>query len=455
MSAEADPLVSIQFVFAECKRMQARLLSGEKVMPNSPEAMEFFYKIPHPEVSWSFLVCGRAADQGLQDLARRAALHAGISHQVSNAVIRDKLAEVIVRKFLKEKRPLDRKNVDRALSEAAKLAARGRETITHYVPCHLMVAQKPDQFDIGPVHFRTQRSFRAHLAPIVSTARVGLRRSGKFISRALRYYRSFSWVAEVTVSGCDRPTSKEVAARAVAAALDCLHLLLEPRYTYKMSIGGPDLSRDWRGSLSVSDSEGLGYSIGYTGAGSVSFEEDWWQRFEHESYARALHLCGIALESVVDPSFERPLSRRFLDAALWFGEAVRERSLAAKVVKYATALERMVMTDEQDDITSLMSGRIAAICCENPDDSFDSWQRDAQRLYALRSRLVHGSISPHSNAFVDGIALGAKLGEATLLQTLLAFGEVGLKEEKVGQKRLANWFNRIVSHVSEARGKAP
>ena len=273
--------------------MSARMVSGEDVLPNSPEAMEFLYTIPHPKVPWSFLVCGRAADQCLRQLARRAATHAGIVHYVSNTVVRKKLAEVIVRKFLKEERPIDEKNVARALSEAAKLAARGRETIKHYIPCHLMLAQRPDQFDVGPVRFRPQASFRSHLTPIVWDQRRDFRRSGKFVRRTLRYYRSFGWIGEVSVNDCDQPTSEKIAAITIAAALDCLHLLLEPRYTYKMSIGGPNLSEDWRGSLSVSEKKGLRYQVGYRGAGSVAFDDDWWRRFENEYYARALHLVVL------------------------------------------------------------------------------------------------------------------------------------------------------------------
>lgn len=451
MPSKPDPVRSVEFIFAECRRLQERMLSGEKVVPNSPEAMEFFHRIPHPEVSWSFQICGRAADETLYDLARKAAAHAGINHQVSAKTIRDKLGEIIVRKFQTEKLPLDRKNVDRALSEAAKTAARSRKNITHYIPCHLMHAQKPDEFSIGPVRFRPQHLFRQALLRAVSSSRKDLKKSRFYISRVLKYYRSFRWVAEVEITNSDKETSANIAALSVAAALDCLHLLLEPKYTHKMSIGGPNLSVDWRGKLAVLEGGDLSYSAGFEGAGSVSFDDDWFQRFENEDYAHALHLCGVALENVTDPSLDRPLSRRFLDAILWFGEAVRERSRAAKVIKYATALERMVMTDEKDDITGTMSQRVAAICCENPLGGFDRWLADAQKLYSLRSKLVHGSLSPHSNDIGDGIALGARLGGATLLHTLFAFGEVGLRDEHVSQRRLAKWFNDFVAQILDAR----
>jgi hypothetical protein len=446
-----NPIESIDFVFSECARFQSEVLSKEQVVPNSPEAMEFFYRIPHPTVSWSFMVCGRAADIRLRQLADRACSQAGISHQVATKLVRDKLAEVIVRKFIREKRPIDQKNVDRALSEAAKLAGRERKTVTHYVPCHLMFAQKPDEFRIGPVRFLPQGIFRQEISCKLRANRKKLAKSRIFVGRTLKYYKSFRWVAEITVPSSDKETSKETAIRTVSAALDCLHLLLEPRYTYKMCVGGPNLETDWRGSLSVTSDGGLSYSTGFTGAGSVAFEDDWFRRFEHSFYAQALLLCGVALESTLDPSFRRPLSTRFLDAALWFGEAVRETSTAAKVVKYATALERMLMTDEQDDITGLMSQRVAALCCEDPNESFTNWQADARKLYSLRSKLVHGSLSPHSAAVLEGVSLGAKIGEAALLHTLLAFGEAGLKDESASRKRLAHWFNSVVSRVLSDR----
>src|SRR5205085_2396212 len=130
----------------------------------------------------------------------------------------------------------------------------------------------------------------------------------------------------------------------------CLHLIFGAGHSHKMTVGGPAIVRDKRGQISVLDNE-FQFSSSYGGPGSVGFKDDWLTMFDNPEGQLTLELLGIALEAAVDPQMERPLSDRFLDAAHWFGEAVRESSPAAKVIKYVTALERMFMTDERDNIT--------------------------------------------------------------------------------------------------------
>jgi hypothetical protein len=436
----------VAFIFSECKRLEAEMLSGRAVVPNSPEAMEFFYRLPHPEVSWSFMICGRQADARLRSLADKAARNAGLNKQVATATIRNELAAILVRKFIKECREVSSKNVSRAMAEAAKRSANKLEDLVHYVPCHLMIIQSPATFSVGPVSFFSQRAFRSRIAHQIAVSRTKHPRSRRYILRVLRYYRSFGWIAEVPVNGCDRETSEQLAVAATTAAVDCIQLLFGAAHTHKMVIGGPNLSKDWQGSLVVSSKKGLSYSVGFRGAGSVAFEDDWHQLLEGSDGAHLLELCGLAVASITD-RVDRPLSRRFLDAATWFGEAVRDKSPAAKIVRYVTALERMVMTEEHDDIASTLSKRAAAVCSVDALQVFDKLSTELKQLYHLRSKLVHGSISPHSDAVMAGVRSGAELARETLLSTLNLFGELGLAETNVGQKRLASWFNNVVEQV--------
>jgi hypothetical protein len=210
-----------------------------------------------------------------------------------------------------------------------------------------------------------------------------------------------------------------------------------------MAVGGPAITFDKRGGFSLSETGELSISASYRGLGEVAFEEDWFSLFNCNGYDEALRLCGIALEVAVDPRLHRPLSERFLDAAHWFGEAVREPSPAAKVVKYVTAIERMLMTDEKDDITTLVAERLAAFCCSD-ESTRDRLRQEARRAYGLRSKLVHGSLSPKSDAIYEGVQLGADLGRDAILSTLGAWGETGLRDEKVSMRQLADWFAMIL-----------
>jgi hypothetical protein len=161
---------------------------------------------------------------------------------------------------------------------------------------------------------------------------------------------------------------------------------------------------------------------------------------------RYLDLLGIALENLINPNLERPLSRRLLDAIYWFGEAVRETSSAAKIVKYVTALERMLMSREHDDIAKIVSDRSAAFCwIGDSGKSLETWRNETLSLYDLRSRLVHGDMSPLSLDVFTGVHVAARISRMAILSAMNHFAENdGLRQRKVPNKRLARWFDSIV-----------
>lgn len=451
MSTAKQQLVDdVQFVFDECDRFQNQMLSGLRFEPNSREAMEHFCTIPHPEVTWSFQVCGSAAYDRLRALAQRAARNSQIDRTVSIEKVRKELASVIVRKFQNEKLELNVRNVERALSEAARRSASKRKDVTHYLACHLMLSKNPSTFQIGPITFHSRSGFRSKIAASLNANRADLRRDRRVLNHAFSYYKTFGWVAEVTIPACDKDTSEELAVSAVRSALDCLHLLLGYQHTRRMVIEGPAIIADRRARLSETNGS-IGFSVTYGGApGEVGFPDDWFGQFQKEGWLTAVQLLGIALESAVHPRIDRPLSRRFLDAAQWFGEAVRETSRAAKVVKYITALERILMTDEKDDISETIALRAAAMCCELTDpSSFELWKLDTKKAYSLRSKLVHGSMSQSSTEVAEGIGLSARIAEAAIHSALAGFGEVGLMADGVSTRKLADWYNRRVDHVQE------
>lgn len=186
----------------------------------------------------------------------------------------------------------------------------------------------------------------------------------------------------------------------------------------------------------------------YGGPGEVRFDDNWLDLFSDSGAQESIAHLGAVLDSIVDPSLRRPISERFLDAAQWFGEAVRETSQAAKVVKYVTALERMVMTDEKDDIAGLVSARVAALCLEEPTvDNREKWRRDTKRVYDIRSKLVHGSLSSTSDLVYEGVRLGAALGRQSLLSALSVIGAEGLGADDVSNKQLGHWYDRMVAHA--------
>ncbi len=440
--SKSDIEEAILFIFDECLRFAKMSISELK----RRDTRDYFCYLPHPN-GRDRMLCGHLAEAKLWELSEEGLRLNNLAGRVSAKTLRGILGSELVKRFVIEKRAIDARQIDRLMSWLGRAAARKCSSRTHFIPCHLMYVGEPEELSVGPVTLRSRRSFRSQILPRVR----GYDPDGdrkwtrKLLCGALRYYRGFKWVVEVAVPPADSELSEKIAWEAATAALNCLHLCFGAEATDKMVLGGPRLERDTRGHLQI-DSDGILHpKLRLGGLGQVGFASGWsteWAGSEAELFVK---LSGVALEIVVDPDRQRPVSRRVLDAIYWFGEGVREKGDAAKVVKYVTALERMLMTDERDDIAKLVSERCAAFCLTWDEHiTLERWRADALGLYDLRSRLVHGDMSPLSKEVRSGARLGAKIARLVILAALRHLGEEGLRAERVSTSRLARWFDAIV-----------
>ena len=449
MANSKDQLVNdVSFIFEECAR-QIRMVEEGRFRDIPRE--DAFCDLPHPTHNWpnGKMLCSRAGFDRLETLTVKALKQAELENRVSLQPARSVMGEILVRKFVREKRAIETKQIDRAMSEMVKRCRKTCDDLTHYIPCHLMSPQSPASFQIGPVRFLNQATFRSTLAKHIWSNRRRDRSLGaRTISHAIRYFKTFGWIAELTVIGCDKAVSETTATRAVFAALNCLHVLIGPGHSTRMTVGGPGIKQDRRGGFTVAADGTLSYMASYGGPGEVGFEDNWIELFSGENAQQIITNLGIALEQVVDPSLRRPLSERLLDAAQWYGEAVRETSPGAKAIKYVTALERMVMTDEKDDIAGLVSSRVAALCLDEPTiQRRDRWRADVKRAYDIRSKLVHGALSPSSDIVYEGVRLGAQLARDALLSATTLLGEAGFRDDAASNRQLGRWYDRLVTHA--------
>jgi hypothetical protein len=463
-AAQVDDVV---FVFAECARVNKLILETPPAQFKDLPRDDILGSMPHPSGDGD-MPCSVYADRRVWSLAEQALQQSDAVGTLETQRVYQALQNTLVDRFARKGQPIDTQNVDRALAAAVRHAKRARSDQVHYVPCRLMYAGDPDTIEMGPVTFVTLPKFNemigphfdAYVASDGDSERHGLR---KALEDARHYYDDFTWVAQVKVLNCDDATSRTRADIAVTAALNFLHAFFGAYHTRHMDVGGPRLDRDQRARLVLGATNKLVVSRSSSATSAVGFTGGWGAMLEGERMAIRRRGAAKALEPLVDAAVQRPLGTRLVDAAAWFGDAVREPAPAAQVIKAVTGLETLVVTGEHEDITSLLSARAAAVVYHPMEEkAFEAFESELRHPYAMRSGLTHGSISPFDPEVSDYAGVCFRLSEQVITAGLELFESHGFIDNPRTPRELGKAFDQLVlwakahsTSRAEPAGSAP
>jgi hypothetical protein len=456
----------IEFVFSEAARIYE--LEKEAVATRSFEKLKLslstedsFASLPDPSGQGT-LTCGAAAHRRLADVVDHALSTSKFNGRLDRQNVLEALKKTIVEYFLREKRQLDAETAQLAVNAAIETAAAAITDLIHLLPCHLVQEEIPTSFSIGGVTFeKTEHALKrietALLAFMNGTPRHP-RQSEEHYSKITRdlvadareYYGSFGWTALVRVDGCDPPTSKRRAEQIIQSALDCFQLLIGASHSHRMRAGGPTYARDKRSKIEINKNGVAEISTSLSWHGH-HLGEDWWESINAQGGAEIIELVGTALTDGYDIEAPTLLSRRFLDAVAWYGEATRDQFPASSLVKYVTALEQMLITDN-DSIEKTLANRGAALINDPESRDLDRNYSRFIDVYRWRSDVVHGRQSPHQSGMGPAIREAEELTRQVLLSSLQFFGRRGLEDKTVTIERLDQAYARLVDRASRARG---
>lgn len=411
--------------------------------------------LPHPSGN-GHLPCGREVYSCLRVMAERGLARSSYIGRVEAESVFRELKEIVVQRFLREKRELNTQEADRAVSAAVKKAATSCRTLTHFIPCHLGHAKNPESFSIGPVRFLQQRLFAKQLEGRIDQYRKRGQEAENnnfelLASDAREYYDSFGWIAEITIENCDPKTSRRRAGRMIQGALDCLHLVIGADYSNHMQAGGPNFRNDRRGHI-ASDTAGrleLSVSIDWL---SNALGDDWWEQANLFGGDKIIGLLGDALNGANRLPTPAPLAQRVMDSASWFGEAVRDEFDASRVVKYVTAIERILTAKKNEDVGDALARRGAALLHVPGRASIEHLTRRLKKLYDLRSSLVHGSLSPLAENLRHGVTEAEELARELLLSSVQFFGSQALQKYELSDHSLNDAYERLVESTKMRAG---
>jgi hypothetical protein len=434
----------IAFILSECARHAKMERHELRALPFA----DAFASLPHPSKRGA-MICGAAAYQRLRDMAELALSRSVYAGRIDREAVVQNLKEVIVQRFLREKRELNGAQAEKAAHWAVKSAGKAVSDSTHLLPCHLGHAETPEKFSIGPVVFQKCKTVLTRLEPAFGVyVNNGLDERDRehaawLLNETQQYYGSFDWIAEVHIEGCDRPTSERRGARMVQSALDCLHLLVGAAHSDHMRAGGPSFGMDRRGKIELSADGKIWISTSVDWL-SHHFKAGWWDAINSNGGDEFVELMGLAIETGHDLPHPAPMAQRFLDAAAWYGEAVRDPFSASRLVKYVTAIERILSTKNEDKLADTLAARGSAIVMAIEEEDRETLRQRFKDVYDLRSRLVHGARSPLDAGLGHGLYEAERLTRSVLFSSLLFFRDEGLRAKEVSINRMEDAFGRLM-----------
>lgn len=451
MDFAADSTASlIEKIFIELGDFARRASEDRQAIRDD---LEPWASLPHPSGMGSMLTSKQASAM-VDELTTRALVKKNLKTRVCYGDIRKEIGEGLVARFISEKRPIDQRQADRLLSWAAKRAEGRCGEFTFFYPVRFTPTKEPGEIDLGPVKLKWLRKFDPELFALAK----GYMRTEEGdepkkwtrtqVRRALEYYKSYKWFAEVKVRGCDEKRGEEVSLDVATASLDCLHFLIGRRATYRAEIGRFKVANDDRALAWIRPDKSLIVQTSYGSLDAMGFADGWSNDLERSDVQESLSLIRTVLEAKSDLRLERPLANRFLDAARWFGEGVRDAQSFSKIVKFITAIERLVVAGASNEIAETVSTRVAdlTIASDNRAD-WEAKKSRVKRAYAARSELVHGSVSPFSESILKSVSECGDLAEETLYTMLHRLREDELVASDVSENQYANWFEGIRSWV--------
>jgi hypothetical protein len=465
-------LIDVEFI-AEKAIWWAKARPEEIRARLEKQRMDALCSIPHPERGQ--LIIGQEANGRFWDIAQRFLDSSPEKKARTNPQeFVEKLRSEFSRRFLKDQRPIDQSNVDKMISTAYKAGEREFETAEHFIPSTLFFTNSVKSFAIGPVRFVHKSEFLqmhktefeelrgkiaqrniAHAEELIAKGYKSLQVDPKnaakvgnqLVDGMLDWFQEFNWVAVVTVPQCEAKVSYNRALFLVRGALNIVKLLLGPWQTDRLrtaedrghAVKAAKLKRvegEWDISLSRTPKDNV------TG-------DNWLERLQQES-GNFFLTASRTLELSAGLDAAPPLCLRFLDALHWYGDAVAETAPAAKIVKFVTAIERVVGTGlEKDDkgndrgVTEIVTTRAAIFFSRGFGVPFPEAKTEINRVYDSRSNLVHGSISPFADAVADEVSRTKKATRMILLVALDFFNSFGLENPALTEKELRRCYQDL------------
>ncbi|HJT29526.1 MAG TPA: hypothetical protein VJ784_19085 [Pyrinomonadaceae bacterium] len=468
MTKDQIDIEDVNFILSEVRRIASMSPAEEKKhIEQNPNASDFLYSLRDEKTKGEY-ICGRQASRRLVKLAER---HLDRQRELRDNIdpvrLSRRLASLLVIRFLKEAREVNKSEVQSLLSGALKQVKAEQKSLIHYIPCVVFDVfgeeqltakeeSKYKQFWIGPVLFcRTSDFLRQHKKAIkedLSTVCNGDAEHIKFMMNSLvKFFKGYRWVAVVSIPQCNEKISRLRAETAVQGALDILKLAFGPGQTASIRLAESLTTPADIAQVRRSSPGPFTLMTSRRWADGISISEGAFDQITN-SKPFSLEAAGSALNACIDPRKEIHLSRRFLDALTWYGQAVTESMPSAKIVKYVAAWERLTITQKEEiGLTEKVTRRMAILSHLKKKGDLSNTLKEVKTIYDWRSKLMHGSSSPFDKQLLGVSSLAGQLTTTALNRSLEIFVPLAHRDKNAKESDLEAEYVRLESALLPAR----
>lgn len=268
----------------------------------------------------------------------------------------------------------------------------------------------------------------------------------EILQESAAHYKQFGWFIGVNIESVyNFQTARELAESTAKNVLNLLHIIISSSHSDRMTVGF-DIPKNYKHYVLFTDNAGeLSYSTGSSASGNVGLPKQLFSIFNNPFPKQLLDIFSECINLSLDIKNEYPIANRILEASFWYGDAVRESNYSTMIVKYATALERLLIFGENKGFKAIISKRGTALLFIRgfiDSDNLKEKQKLLQKMYKLRSEILHGDISPTSVKFEMPIH---QIEECcrTIIQAFALTVQPGLKNSN--EPDLHTWLKDIVA----------
>ncbi|RTY01681.1 hypothetical protein EJ576_08800 [Pseudomonas sp. C 49-2] len=351
-----------------------------------------FYHLTSP--SGKYLPYGEIGNDCFNELCELILKYdAGLKGKFSFDLTKKTLQSIFVDFFVKDLKAVERESCEPYFIKVICAMVSTAREFEHHVPCNFFVFDSPDTFWIGPVKFTKTEVFLQVFKNSLNEDSQGetLSTLDYYEGRSMEYYREFPWVASVKVGQCDFETSYEWALFHCNTALNVTRVLFGANSTKWVRLGY-DLGSPLSSAKIWSEDSKIKCSIA-SRVRAPTGPTNWYDFLNNEAL-EIKHILGSVISHTSKFGQYSELSNRLLDAVNWFGDAAKESSPAASVLKYVTAIERLYFGSFSSSFKKRFVSRVSKVLVDFECHCASGSDSVLNEVYEARSTLVHGAVSP-------------------------------------------------------------